>query len=324
MAQTMPTLALTAGEPAGIGPDLCVMLAQTEIDYRLVIIADPQILIERAAVLGLPFDYKPWPDDGGPTAGVYVLAINASAAVEPGILNPANADYVIKTLARAVDGCLAREFDALVTGPVHKGVINDAGIDFSGHTEYLAAKSQSRQVVMMLTAGSLRVALATTHLPLKAISKAITHDYLTRIIEILHSELIEKFGIDRPHIAVCGLNPHAGEGGYFGKEEIETIIPVLQSLRAKGMQLIGPVAADTAFTPERLRGIDAVLAMYHDQGLPVLKFAGFGQGLNITLGLPFIRTSVDHGTALTRSGTGEIETGSLQTAINQALAMIQQ
>ena len=323
MAQTLATLALTAGEPAGIGPDLCILLAQSAIDYRLVVIADPQVLAERAGLLGLPFDYQLWPSDNSAATGLYLLPVTAPAAVTPGRLDTNNAVYVIETLARAADGCLAGEFDALVTGPVHKGVINQAGINFTGHTEYLATRCQAPQVVMMLVAGSLRVALATTHLPVSEVSQAINRGHLRRVIETLHAELITKLGIDPPRIAVCGLNPHAGEGGHLGREEIEVIQPVVDELRASGIKLVGPLSADTAFTPQQLKQVDVILAMYHDQGLPVLKFAGFGQAVNITLGLPFVRTSVDHGTALERAGSGKVETGSLQSAISQALVMLQ-
>jgi 4-hydroxythreonine-4-phosphate dehydrogenase len=242
--------------------------------------------------------------------------------VKAGSLDPANSPYVIECLRRAVQGCRNHEFDALVTGPVHKGVINDAGIPFTGHTEFLAAESGTAQVVMMLAAPGLRVALATTHLPLAAVSRAITPAHLRGVLRILHADLRLKFGIPDPLILVCGLNPHAGEGGHLGREEIEVIEPVLATLRAEGIKLHGPVPADTAFIPASLAGVDAVLAMYHDQGLPVLKAHDFAHAINITLGLPFVRTSVDHGTALELAGSGRADPSSLRAAVEAALRMI--
>jgi 4-hydroxythreonine-4-phosphate dehydrogenase len=246
-----------------------------------------------------------------------------NAPVHAGRLNVANASYVLKCLDTAVDGCLAGGFDALVTGPVHKGIINDAGIAFSGHTEYLAARCDTPRVVMMLATEGLRVALATTHLPLAQVSAAITPTELTTTLRILIQSLQTQFGIARPRILVCGLNPHAGESGHLGLEEIDVIAPVLEGLRGVSAELIGPLPADTLFTPKYLEHADAVLAMYHDQGLPVLKYKGFGRAVNITLGLPIIRTSVDHGTALDLAGTGHIDMGSLNTAITVALEMLQ-
>ncbi|HAB25643.1 MAG TPA: 4-hydroxythreonine-4-phosphate dehydrogenase PdxA, partial [Pantoea sp.] len=248
--------------------------------------------------------------------------IDTAQPVTPGELQPANSAYVLATLARACDGCLNGEFAALITGPVHKGVINDAGIPFTGHTEFFADRAGGHRVVMMLATEELRVALATTHLPLKDVSAAITHASLREVITILHRDLQQKFAIPQPHIFVCGLNPHAGESGHMGREEIDTIIPALDSLREQGIQLTGPLPADTLFQPKYLQHADAVLAMYHDQGLPVLKFQGFGRAVNITLGLPFIRTSVDHGTALELAGLGQAEPGSFITALNLAITMI--
>ena len=245
----------------------------------------------------------------------------ASAAV-PGQLDVANAPYVLRTLEQAIDHCLTGQASALVTGPVHKGIINEAGIAFTGHTEFLAAKAGVEAVVMMLAAGSLRVALATTHLPLRAVPEAITTSALTTTLRILDRSLRSQFGLARPRIAVLGLNPHAGESGHLGREEIEVIAPVIEQLRAEGLDLSDPLPADTAFVPEALAACDAVLAMYHDQGLPVLKHAGFGEAVNITLGLPFVRTSVDHGTALDVAGRGVARAGSLLAAVDQARRLV--
>lgn len=320
-------IAVTPGEPAGIGPDLCLLLAQQPQEVELVIICDPQLLEARAACMGLPFSYRRF-DHGsvprGTRAGeLCILPVTLRAPVECGQLDSANASYVLETLDRAIDGCQQGIFTALVTGPVHKAIINDAGITFSGHTEYLAEATHTNDVVMMLSTDELRVALVTTHAPLSQISTLITQDRLLRVIRVLHTGLQTRFGIDRPHILVCGLNPHAGEGGHLGHEEIDTLIPVLQQLRTEGMDLEGPVPADTAFTPANIARSDAILAMYHDQGLPVLKHTGFGRAVNITLGLPIIRTSVDHGTALDLAGTGRVDTGSLQQALKTARLMAQ-
>ncbi|EDL0400541.1 4-hydroxythreonine-4-phosphate dehydrogenase, partial [Salmonella enterica subsp. enterica serovar Schwarzengrund] len=257
-----------------------------------------------------------------PAGTLTLLPVSLHAPAIPGQLTVENGPYVVETLARACDGCLNGEFAALITGPVHKGVINDAGIPFTGHTEFFEERSQAKKVVMMLATEELRVALATTHLPLRAIADAITPALLHEVIAILHHDLRTKFGIAEPRILVCGLNPHAGEGGHMGTEEIDTIIPVLDELRAQGMKLNGPLPADTLFQPKYLDNADAVLAMYHDQGLPVLKYQGFGRGVNITLGLPFIRTSVDHGTALELAGRGKADVGSFITALNLAIKMI--
>lgn len=317
-----PIIALTPGEPAGIGPDVAIAFAQQAPDCDLVLIADSAMLTARAARLNLAFNARPWGGRGNDLPAVYVLPIATSQPVQAGRLDPANSPYVIECLRRAVQGCRSGEFDALVTGPVHKGVINDAGIPFTGHTEFLAAESGTAQVVMMLAAPGLRVALATTHLPLSEVSRTITREHLTGVLRILHADLRSKFDISDPHILVCGLNPHAGEGGHLGHEEIEVIEPVLAALRAEGFRLRGPVPADTAFIPASLVGVDAVLAMYHDQGLPVLKAHDFAHAINITLGLPFVRTSVDHGTALELVGSGRADLSSLRAAVEAALNMV--
>lgn len=307
-----PTIAITSGEPAGIGPDLCVLLAKEKFAANLVVLGDRDLLASRATILGV--DISALPIDATP----------AAAPAIAGKLNATNSRYVLKLLDRAIEGCRSGEFAAMVTAPVHKGIINDAnipGINFSGHTEYLAEKTGTARVVMMLTGGGLRVALATTHLALADVPAAITRDSLTTTLRILHADLIGKFGIAAPRILVTGLNPHAGEGGYLGREEIDIVGPVIERLKHEGMQLTGPLPADTLFTPRHLTQVDAVLAMYHDQGLPVLKYASFGQGVNITLGLPIIRTSVDHGTALGLAGTGRIDTGSMKAAIDLAIEL---
>lgn len=317
---------ITPGEPAGIGPDLVIALAQRDWPVEVVVAASPELLLERAALLGLPLQLIPYSPDAPAspqTAGTLtILPIALRAPVKPGLLDVKNGEYVVDMLARACDGCIKGEFAALITGPVHKGIINDAGIPFIGHTEFFEERSHSEKVVMMLATEELRVALVTTHLPLKAISDAITPDLLRQIITILYHDLQTKFGIAQPHVLVCGLNPHAGEGGHMGTEEIDTIIPVLNEMRSLGMKLSGPLPADTLFQPKYLDNADAVLAMYHDQGLPVLKYQGFGRAVNITLGLPFIRTSVDHGTALELAGLGKADVGSFTTALNLAIKMI--
>ncbi len=322
---SVPRLALTPGEPAGVGPDLVVRLAQEEQPAQLVAVADPELLQDRASALGLPLrcvtfdtDAPSAPAEPGTLA---VLPVPLRAAATPGILDRRNSAYVLETLRAACDGCLSGTFAALVTGPVHKGVINEAGLPFTGHTELLAERCRADRVVMMLTAPGLRVALATTHLPLAQVSGAIRSGTLERVIEILCTDLRARFGLEQPRVLVCGLNPHAGEGGHLGREEIEVITPVLMRMRERGWDLSGPIPADTAFLPERLAGTDAVLAMYHDQGLPVLKHLGFGAAVNVTLGLPIIRTSVDHGTALDLAGTDRADLGSLRAAITTALTM---
>jgi 4-hydroxythreonine-4-phosphate dehydrogenase len=318
-------LALTPGEPAGIGPDLVIALAQTKQQHEIVAIADPDLLLDRAKKLNLSLRLREvdFSQSRASVAGELVIhPVKLAAPVECGKLNVANAHYILNTLDAAITGCVQKKYDALVTGPVHKSVINDAGIHFSGHTEYLAEKTHTEKVVMMLATDGLRVALATTHLPLKDVSAAITKTELEQVIRILHKDLQQQFGIVQPRILVCGLNPHAGEGGHLGREEIDVIEPVLEKLRQTGINLIGPLPADTLFTAKYLDHADAVLAMYHDQGLPVLKYKGFGNAVNITLGLPIIRTSVDHGTALDLAGTGKADMGSLRTAIHYALSML--
>lgn len=330
MATSTPRiLALTPGEPAGIGPDLCVQLANTRtFAVPLVVVADPDLLEARAAALGVPLTLIEYRKDSLPDhklarGELLVLPVKLGAACEPGKLDKRNAAYVKATLERAVDGCMSGEFRGLVTGPVQKSLLIEAGIPFTGHTELLAERSGTPRVVMMLATTGLRVALATTHLPLSDVPKALTRELLTEIVTILQRDLREKFGIAQPRILVAGLNPHAGESGHLGREEIDVIQPVLENLRKQGMNLLGPLPADTLFTPKYLNNADAVLAMYHDQGLPVLKFKGFGNAVNITLGLPFIRTSVDHGTALDLAGTGKANPGSLLTAIDTAMQMAQ-
>jgi len=316
-------IAVTAGEPAGIGPDILLMAAMQPQPTPLLAIADRELLATRARVLNLDINLVDAPVTGTaarplPPQTLAVRHCPLRTPADPGTLDPSNAPYVLETLDIAIAGCLSGEFAAMVTGPVQKSIINDAGISFSGHTEYLAEKTGTPRVVMLLAAGGLRVALATTHLALADVPAAITRDSLTATLHILHDDLQRRFGIAAPRIAVLGLNPHAGEGGHLGREEIDVIEPVLDQLRAGGMRLTGPLPADTAFNPRALEGMDAVLAMYHDQGLPVLKYAGFGEAVNITLGLPIVRTSVDHGTALDLAGTGKAEAGSLIAAIAQA------
>ncbi|AWV46975.1 4-hydroxythreonine-4-phosphate dehydrogenase PdxA [Hafnia alvei] len=317
---------ITPGEPAGVGPDLVIALAQQAWPAELVVCADPALLLERAALLQLPLTLREYQPDvsAQPQAEktLTILPIKLHSKALPGQLDVNNGAYVVETLARACDGCLSGEFAALITGPVHKGIINDAGVPFTGHTEFFAERSHRDRVVMMLATEELRVALATTHLPLLDVPAAITPQTLTEVITILDHDLRTKFGIDEPQIYVCGLNPHAGEGGHMGREEIDVIIPTLESLRQQGIHLIGPLPADTLFQPKYLEHADAVLAMYHDQGLPVLKYQGFGRAVNITLGLPFIRTSVDHGTALDLAATGIADVGSFRTALNLAIKMI--
>lgn len=321
-------LAITPGEPAGIGPDLVLALAAEKSDVRQVAVASIELLRQRASQLGLDaLTLIPYPQDPSDaelsSPFLRVLDIPLRTASVPGVLDSENGAYVLETLTRASDGCLKNEFGAMITAPVHKGIINDAGIPFSGHTEFLAERCGNVLPVMMLAAGSLRVALATTHLPLKDVSNAITPEGLERVLRILCDDLETRFGIHNPRVLVCGLNPHAGEGGHLGHEEMNTIEPVLNHLRSEGMQLVGPLPADTLFTPRHLDGADAVLAMYHDQGLPVLKYVGFGNAVNITLGLPIIRTSVDHGTALDLAASGKASNGSLKAAIACAQEMIQ-
>ena len=311
-------IALTPGEPAGIGPDLAAAAVQRPCPHERIVIADTDLMAERAARLGYwwrPYAYTPQAPPRAQAAGeVATLHVPTAAPVQPGRLERANAAYVLQTLAQATDGCLDERFAALVTAPVHKGIINAAGHPFTGHTEFLGERSGA-QPVMLLVADSLRVALATTHLPLHAVPDALTGERLERVTRILHTDLQRRFGIERPRLLVLGLNPHAGEGGHLGHEEGAIIEPALARLRAEGIDATGPVPADTAFTPRSLSRADAVLAMYHDQGLPVLKHAGFGRAVNVTLGLPLVRTSVDHGTALDLAGTGDADSGSLIAAL---------
>lgn len=313
---------MTAGEPAGIGPDLILRLSERPSGAQRVVIGNPGVLEQRARQLGLTVRLAQFspdaPRQSTPGGMLEIIPIDTAAAVQTGKLDPANAAHVLALLETAADGCLEGVFDAMVTGPVHKGVINQAGYAFTGHTEWLADRAGSARPVMMLVAGTFRVALATTHLPLRDVANAITVDLLTEVITILDHDLRRDFGIQRPRIAVCGLNPHAGEQGVLGHEDDTVITPALATMRARGLDLTGPLPADTAFTPRVLAGVDAVLAMYHDQGLPVLKYAGFGQAVNITLGLPFIRTSVDHGTALDLAGTGTAAPGSFLAAERMA------
>jgi len=335
-AATLPRLALTAGEPAGIGPELIARLAATPVAADLVAIADPDLLASAARSAGIALAIAPY----DPAVAIMqrapgslrVAAMSLQTPAIAGTLDPRNAAYVLATLARAGDGAASGEFDAIVTAPVHKGVINDAGIPFTGHTEFFAQRA-NRDVVMMLTAahaggravggGDLRVALATTHLPLAAVPAAIKRASLVRTLRILCDDLIAHFGIAAPRVAVLGLNPHAGEGGHLGREEIDEIAPAITQLRAAGFDVRGPIPADTAFVPAQLEHYDAVLAMYHDQGLPVLKHAGFGHAVNVTLGLPYIRTSVDHGTALDLAGSGRADPGSLVAAVELALRLVE-
>lgn len=318
-------LVITPGEPAGIGPDLVLRLVQQPLAHPLVVVASRELLQARARQLGLDvqlYDYDASEDIRPQTGELCVWDVPLAAMAEAGSLNSANADYVLQTLRLATQACLDRQFAALVTGPVHKGIINQAGFPFTGHTEYLAELSHAPLPVMMLMTAGLRVALATTHLPLRDVCEAITPELIEQCLRILQHDLQSHFAIAKPRISVCGLNPHAGEDGHLGREEIDIINPVLRQLRQEGMQLHGPLPADTAFTRDKMRETDAYLAMYHDQGLAVLKHIGFGKAVNVTLGLPFIRTSVDHGTALELAGSGRIDDSSLHAAIAAALQMI--
>lgn len=321
-----PIIAVTSGEPAGIGPELCLRLAGYDGPAWPVVLGDLDLLKSRARLLGLPIEFRNFQANNAVDRNrLDVLHIPLHSPAIAGQLNPANGPYVLALLDRALAGCQSGEFAAMATAPVHKGVINDAGVHFTGHTEYLADKTGTPLVVMMLAGnterGPLRVALVTTHLPLKDVPAAITADVLEKTLRILDVDLRQKYGLSAPCILVAGLNPHAGEGGYLGREEIEIISPVLEKLRAQGMRLSGPHPADTMFTPPILAQGDAVLAMYHDQGLTALKYATFGHGINVTLGLPIIRTSVDHGTALELAGTGRADPGSLFEAVAEAARM---
>jgi len=326
----IPQLAVTTGEPAGIGPDLVIDLASKKQSYQdkaqLVVIADKQMMQQRAEQLHIDINFIDYDKTKVSVANevgeITILDTPCTSSVTAGKLNHNNAHYVLETLKIAALETNNKQFDAMVTAPLHKGIINDAGIHFTGHTEFLAELTEAPLPVMMLATDSLRVALATTHLPLKDVSAAISQQLLHQVISILNHDLINKFGINNPHILICGLNPHAGEGGHLGMEEIETIEPIIKSLKQEGLNLTGPLPADTLFTPKYLENADAVLAMFHDQGLPVLKHVGFGHAVNITLGLTIIRTSVDHGTALDLAGTGKASSGSMTSAINTAIEMI--
>lgn len=319
-------LALTTGEPAGIGPDLVLQLAsQTHWAEDVIALADMEMLRARARLLNIPVRLRAYTPDQAQEpcqqGELFVLHVPCAAPVIPGSLDSRNAAYVLELLKRATLGCQTGEFAAMVTAPLHKGIINEAGIPFTGHTEFLAELTDTPLPVMLLASGNLRVALATTHLPLNKVSETITAPLLRKVLKILDQDLRTKFGIKQPRILVCGLNPHAGEGGYLGMEEIDVLIPTIRQLQQQGLHLTGPLPADTLFTPRNLQQADAVLAMYHDQGLPVLKYAGFGKAVNITLGLPIIRTSVDHGTAIDLAGTGKAETGSLKAAVQLAIGL---
>jgi 4-hydroxythreonine-4-phosphate dehydrogenase len=321
----VPRIVITSGEPAGIGPDACVLLAQADWAADLVVAGDPSLLADAAAALGLRLDITPYqasaPRAAHRAGHLTVLEHSLAAPVTPGRLDIANAGYVLEMLDRACDGCLNGEFAAMVTAPVQKSVLMDTGRPFTGHTEYLAARTRAALPVMLLVAGDLRVALTTTHLALTEVPKAITRERLRATLRIVHTDFGRHFGMAAPRIAVLGLNPHAGESGHLGREEIDFIGPVIDELRAEGLKLTGPLPADTAFTPQSLAGVDVVLAQYHDQGLPVIKYAGFGHAVNMTLGLPILRTSVDHGTALALARTGKADAGSLRAALDLALRL---
>lgn len=321
-----PRIILTSGEPAGIGPDLCILLAQQQQKCEIVVLVDPQLIRDRAKILDahivLEMTDLSLPANIPKKGVLRYLPIKLSEPVQAGVLNKSNANYVLEMLQFSLDACIKQQFNAVVTAPVHKGIINDAGIKFTGHTEFFSDGAEVRKVVMMLATKSLRVALATTHLPLMEVSKAITRASLYRVVNIINDAMKQQFGINKPRIAVCGLNPHAGEGGHMGREEIDVISPAIEGLSKEGICVSGPWPADTIFVKEKLNDYDVVLAMYHDQGLPVLKHQGFGMAVNITLGLPFIRTSVDHGTALDLAGTGKITITSLQSAVDMAIEMV--
>jgi 4-hydroxythreonine-4-phosphate dehydrogenase len=320
----VPRIVITSGEPAGIGPDACVVLAQDAWAADLVVAADASLLAATAATLGLPLEIELY-DSSRPAAHrpgtLRVLHLPTLQPVRAGELDPRNARYVIAMLDRACDGCMNGEFAAMVTAPVQKSTLLDAGYAFSGHTEYLAMRTRAALPVMMLQSGDLRVALVTTHLPLAEVARAITPERLRATLRIVRTDLERHFGLMAPRIAVLGLNPHAGESGHLGREEIEVIEPVIRQLKSEGLDLRGPVPADTAFTPQHLATVDVVVAMYHDQGLPVIKHVGFGNAVNVTLGLPILRTSVDHGTALGLARTGRADTGSLRAALSLAIEL---
>ncbi len=323
----LPKIIICSGEPAGIGMDIVIKAAQQGFDADLAIVGDPNLLRERAELLGMTLDINEYePTDksnpgqsGGRLGQVSVIPLDVSTSVTPGKLDSKNSRYVIQCIDTAVDLCLSGEFDAMVTAPVHKGIINDAGIPFLGHTEWIAKRTGADQPVMMLANGTTRVCLVTTHLPLKAVPEQITVSRIKSVLKVMASSLTHLYRIPAPRIGVCGLNPHAGEGGHLGTEEIEIIQPAILEMQQQGLNLIGPLPADTAFTQAQLNQLDGVLAMYHDQGLPVIKHSGFGEVVNVTLGLPIIRTSVDHGTALDIAGSGLATESSLVAAINLAI-----
>lgn len=315
-------IAVTSGEPAGIGPDICLALAGHPASARVVVLGDRSMLESRSRQLGLDLAFRD-PEAAAVPGSLACMHVPLAAPCRAGTLDPANGRYVVELLDRAIAGCREGRFAAMVTAPVHKGAINDGGIHFIGHTEYLAERTGADQVVMMLIGGGMRVALATTHLALKDVPRALSREGLERILRTLCAGLAGRFGLAAPRVLVAGLNPHSGEGGYFGREEIELIGPVVEKLRAEGLRVSGPMPADTLFTPALLSQADCALAMYHDQGLPVLKYASFGRGVNVTLGLPIIRTSVDHGTALELAGTGTADPGSLIAAFETAMEMAQ-
>lgn len=317
-----PKIIITSGEPAGIGPELIAFIKPSEFNARLIVIGDQFLLEQRAKNLGLALSFEAYNAHTAPsTEGLEIIHTPLNESATAGKLNVKNAQYVLDTIKTATLGCLNQEFDAMVTGPIQKDIINDANIKFTGHTEYLAELCGTKLPLMMLATNTLRVALVTIHMPLKDVSAAITEEKITDIVTILHHDLEQKYGINRPHIKICGLNPHAGENGYLGMEEIDTIIPTIKKLQ-KQFNVTGPYPADTVFTKQHLKDADAVLAMYHDQGLPVLKHSGFGKAINTTLGLPIVRTSVDHGTALDKAGTRNINSGSLNSAIFAAIEQV--
>lgn len=318
----MPVIAITPGEPAGIGPDLVIKAAQENRDAAWVVIADKRMLADRARALGLPLQLDEQVNAPSFQAThLTVLDTSLAAPVRPGALDVRNAAGTLQALDRAIQGCMEGRFHGLVTGPMQKSIMMEAGIAFSGHTEYLAQKSGAPDVVMMLASETMRVALATTHLPLQSVSAELTQELLERRLRILQRVLQDQFGVPSPRVLVCGLNPHAGESGHLGHEEINVIEPVCQRLREEGFNIVGPLPADTLFTPKYLEQADAVMSMFHDQGLPVLKYSGFGRAVNITLGLPFVRTSVDHGTALDLAGSGLVDVGSFNEAMATAVAL---
>lgn len=324
-AALIKRLLITPGEPAGIGPDVTLRIIQKSWPVELVAIADPDLLLQRAKQIGLPLqliECNPDQPVGSHQPGqLAIIPIKLNSASEPGKLNADNAGYVIRTLEMAASLCLKKNAHAVITGPVHKGIINQAGLTFTGHTEFFAQYCHVPNTVMLFVVDPLKVALVTTHIPLAQVPAAITQERLQATLTILHNELKQTFHLSEPRISVCGLNPHAGEGGYLGREEIEIITPVLHEWREKRYQIEGPLPADTLFTPHLLQNTDAVLAMYHDQALPLVKYLGFGHAVNVTLGLPFIRTSVDHGTALNKAGTKAVDPGSMSAAVALAVSL---